>query len=54
MEKTGWLSTQKEPNIDQLVPKVERVMQAYQNLQEPAHEGLRDAGAVLREGRGER
>src|SRR3954452_23865145 len=24
-----WLSTQKEPDIDQLVPKVERAMKAY-------------------------
>jgi len=25
----GWLSTQKEPDIDQLVPKVETAMKAY-------------------------
>ena len=29
-ETADWLSTQKEPDIDQLVPKVEKAMQAYQ------------------------
>jgi exodeoxyribonuclease VII small subunit len=29
-ETADWLSQQKEPDIDQLVPKVERAMQAYQ------------------------
>jgi hypothetical protein len=30
LEQTAdWLSTQKEPDIDQLVPKVEKAMQAY-------------------------
>ena len=28
-ETVDWLSTQKEPDIDQLVPKVEKAMQAY-------------------------
>jgi exodeoxyribonuclease VII small subunit len=28
-ETADWLSTQKEPDIDQLVPKVERAMKAY-------------------------
>jgi exonuclease VII small subunit len=28
-ETADWLSTQKEPDIDQLVPKVEKAMQAY-------------------------
>jgi hypothetical protein len=28
-QTSDWLSTQKEPDIDQLVPKVERAMQAY-------------------------
>ncbi len=28
-ETADWLSTQKEPDIDQLVPKVEMAMQAY-------------------------
>jgi exodeoxyribonuclease VII small subunit len=28
-QTADWLSTQKEPDIDQLVPKVERAMQAY-------------------------
>ena len=30
MKTTDWLSTQKEPKIVQLVPKVERVVQAYE------------------------
>ena len=29
-DTADWLSTQKEPDIDQLVPKVEKAMQAYQ------------------------
>jgi hypothetical protein len=29
-ETADWLSTQKEPDIDQLVPKVEHAMKAYQ------------------------
>jgi exodeoxyribonuclease VII small subunit len=29
-ETADWLSTQKEPDIDQLVPKVETAMKAYQ------------------------
>jgi exodeoxyribonuclease VII small subunit len=29
-QTADWLSQQKEPDIDQLVPKVERAMQAYQ------------------------
>ncbi len=29
-ETADWLSTQKEPDIDQLVPKVEKAMQAFQ------------------------
>jgi exonuclease VII small subunit len=29
-ETADWLSQQTEPDIDQLVPKVERAMQAYQ------------------------
>jgi exodeoxyribonuclease VII small subunit len=29
-QTADWLSSQKEPDIDQLVPKVERAMQAYQ------------------------
>src|SRR5271165_4875979 len=29
-ETADWLSTQKEPDIDQLVPKVKKAMQAYQ------------------------
>jgi len=29
-ETADWLSAQKEPDIDQLVPKVEKAMQAYQ------------------------
>jgi exodeoxyribonuclease VII small subunit len=29
-ETADWLSQQQEPDIDQLVPKVERAMQAYQ------------------------
>ncbi len=29
-ETADWLSTQKEPDIDQLVPKVEKAMKAYQ------------------------
>jgi exodeoxyribonuclease VII small subunit len=29
-ETADWLSTQTEPDIDQLVPKVEKAMQAYQ------------------------
>jgi len=29
-DTADWLSQQKEPDIDQLVPKVERAMQAYQ------------------------
>ena len=28
-ETDDWLSSQKEPDIDQLVPKVERAMAAY-------------------------
>lgn len=28
-QTANWLSSQKEPDIDQLVPKVERAMQAY-------------------------
>ena len=28
-ETADWLSTQKEPDIDQLVPKVEQAMKAY-------------------------
>jgi exonuclease VII small subunit len=28
-QTADWLSTQKEPDIDQLVPKVEKAMQAY-------------------------
>ena len=28
-ETADWLSKQEEPDIDQLVPKVERAMQAY-------------------------
>jgi exonuclease VII small subunit len=28
-ETADWLSTQKEPDIDQLVPKVDKAMQAY-------------------------
>jgi len=28
-ETADWLSQQKEPDIDQLVPKVEKAMQAY-------------------------
>src|SRR5271157_4367260 len=28
-ETADWLSTQKEPDIDQLVPKVEKAMKAY-------------------------
>jgi exodeoxyribonuclease VII small subunit len=29
-QTADWLSQQKEPDIDQLVPKVERAMQAFQ------------------------
>jgi exodeoxyribonuclease VII small subunit len=29
-DTADWLSTQKEPDIDQLVPKVEKAMKAYQ------------------------
>jgi hypothetical protein len=29
-DTADWLSTQKEPDIDQLVPKIEKAMQAYQ------------------------
>src|SRR5438309_11922234 len=29
-ETADWLSTQKEPDIDQLVPKVEKAMKAHQ------------------------
>ena len=29
-ETADWLSKQEEPDIDQLVPKVEKAMQAYQ------------------------
>jgi exodeoxyribonuclease VII small subunit len=29
-DTADWLSTQKEPDIDQLVPKVETAMKAYQ------------------------
>jgi hypothetical protein len=29
-QTADWLSTQKEPDIDQLVPKVEKAMQAFQ------------------------
>jgi exodeoxyribonuclease VII small subunit len=29
-DTADWLSTQKEPDIDQLVPKVESAMKAYQ------------------------
>jgi exodeoxyribonuclease VII small subunit len=29
-QTADWLSTQKEPDIDQLVPKVETAMKAYQ------------------------
>ena len=29
-QTADWLSTQKEPDIDQLVPKVEKAMKAYQ------------------------
>ena len=46
-QTADWLSTQKEPDIDQLVPKVEKAMQAYSDLQGPADEGPGDAGAVL-------
>ncbi len=28
-QTADWLSTQKEPDLDQLVPKVEKAMQAY-------------------------
>ena len=40
-ETADWLSTQKEPDIDQLVPKVGRAMGA---LQGPADEDPGDAG----------
>ena len=30
-QTADWLSTQKEPDIDQLVPKVEKAMKAYQS-----------------------
>jgi exonuclease VII small subunit len=33
-ETADWLSDQAEPDIDQLVPKVERAMQAYQNCKD--------------------
>lgn len=33
-ETADWLSQQKEPDIDQLVPRVERAMQAYQICKE--------------------
>jgi exonuclease VII small subunit len=33
-ETADWLSDQAEPDIDQLVPKVEKAMQAYQNCKD--------------------
>jgi exodeoxyribonuclease VII small subunit len=33
-DTADWLSTQKEPDIDQLVPKVEKAMKAYQICKE--------------------
>jgi exodeoxyribonuclease VII small subunit len=33
-ETADWLSQQKEPDIDQLVPKVEKAMKAYQICEE--------------------
>jgi exodeoxyribonuclease VII small subunit len=33
-DTADWLSDQAEPDIDQLVPKVEKAMQAYQNCKD--------------------
>jgi exodeoxyribonuclease VII small subunit len=51
-ETADWLSRQEEPDIDQLVPKVERAMQAYRickdrldKVQETLGEYLRGDGA---------
>ncbi len=51
-ETADWLSQQDEPDIDQLVPRVERAMKAYQackdrlnKVQETLGQYLRDDGA---------
>ena len=46
-QTADWLSTQKEPDIDQLVPKVEKAMQAYQICKDRLTQGPGDAGAVF-------
>jgi hypothetical protein len=34
-DRADWLSSQKEPDIDQLVPKVEKAMGAYKICKHP-------------------
>ncbi len=59
LRKTAdWLSRQEEPDIDQLVPRVERAMQAYRicrdrldRVKETLGQYLSDAGSQAGDGR---
>ena len=46
-ETADWLAQQKEPDIDQLVPKVETAMRAYRICKDRLDEGAGDVGAVF-------
>ncbi len=57
-ETADWLSRQEEPDIDQLVPRVERAMQAYRicrdrldRVMETLGQYLSDAGSQAGDGR---
>jgi len=48
-ETAAWLSNQEEPDIDQLVPKVERAMRAYAICQERLGKVQQALGEFLEE-----
>lgn len=47
-QTADWLLTQKEPDIDQLVPKVEKAMQAYQICKDRLTRCKRRWGSTLK------
>ena len=51
-ETADWLSRQEEPDIDQLVPRVERAMGAYRICKERLEAVQQTLGQCLRDGKG--
>jgi exodeoxyribonuclease VII small subunit len=49
-ETADWLSQQKEPDIDQLVPKVEKAMKTYQICKERLEKVQTTLGQYFQEG----